>query len=214
MAFQWGLVLNFFLLFSLAEIPAYALTSRYASGLLRHYAADSESSPSQQPISLHRFMASEFAAYGPSFQWKEESRSQDGQHTHFLFSLFHENTQVFGRYLKVHTRLSGEVEYASSNWEVAYGLPPSEKWFLQSKNSLYGFLRKGNGWAEELPRLRPVIWIDARAERAVAAFEGVVASSTGLRHFVVDAETAEVLQRIWCPHGRCIGGKESLPFTD
>jgi len=166
--------------------------SRYPSGLLGRYGAGSVLPPGEQ------FVSTQFAALPDGVRWELEEKFADSTHTHSLYRLKYRGVGVLDHWLKVHERLGGGVEWASSSWEVPFS-PPALPDFAERAESVRGIvlrgLQQGRSGVTSDVRLEPTLFV-RKDGKAVAAFHSSIrVPERGLvRDAVLDAATGDLLQ--------------------
>ncbi len=176
-----------------------ALESRFASGLLRQFAADDPEGDQGEARAVSEFLDREYGAFRPDFSWRRVSRFVDKTHTHLFFALQYRGRAVENRNLKVHYNRRGFIEYASSDWSV----PISVSTDAESGARLRERRREiSQAFADKFGRppgrleLRPVIWVSRDSTRATPAFEVVLGDERRgiFRTFFIDEKTGTNLQ--------------------
>lgn len=186
-----------FLVFSALGL---AETERFASGLLRRFAAENQSRDLQSEAA---FIEKHYKDLSPNFEWRAVVRNQDRTHTHSTFELRYQGRKVLDHALKVHTQKNGGVDLASSTFAQSFFLAlPSED---STQKKVFAWKRKlEQEWKKKLGiskgigvRIEPVVWVNAKnfVPRAALDVHLTIDHPWTIRHFIIDEVTEEILEQ-------------------
>lgn len=179
-----------------------ALESRFASGLLRQFAADDvgdTGGDQSEAQAVREFLGHEFGAFAPDYEWRLASRIVDNTHSHLFYALHYRGRPVLNRNLKLHFNRHGFIEYASSDWAVPISVhfdgDTETRRRARRDDIARAFIAKF-GRAPGRLELRPVVWVSRDSTRAAPAFEVVLSDERRgiFRTFFIDEKTGVNLQ--------------------
>ncbi len=206
------IILSYLIVFISSTFAFGESIERHASGLIRSYETDANSTHQKEVEAFQEFSRLNFPFVSSRHQWKEVLNIKDNTHTHKTYALYYEGRRISGQYLKTHYSAKGFIEYASSNISSkveGFMSPPTRDaqvfWQVKAREEFEKqFQRPLNGAVSS----EPVIFVDEKGESHSALEIRVINDAPMyVREFTIDEMTGKVLKENRTSRDVSIGAK-------